>query len=1133
MAEIRGEKVNFSKRDIVPLHDLPSAQAEDPIIVHCPPPRSMLRAFTKVFVALFILAFLSIGGIILSVETGSVDNALSSQAQQALERALGSRYEARIGSTAIRFSSGLKLALVAQDVDIIDSESGQHLSRARSIGMALDPLALLTGRVSIAALEANGMELDTSLLPKGEGFDFSQLRVDTLPGLLENAFAHLDRLSQTFQRSGTEEIDLSDIAIRLPPREDGKPRTINLSELSLVPDGDGGYKLDGDVAFNGQIAELALAATASGGGIDKFSARLDGFDIGPLVEQYDGDGLMHQGLNVKAGVIIDASRGANDQKPMLDLSFALGNGELYIGGEAQPVSSGVINARYDFDDKAIMIGNSSLVLGRTTLPIQGKISDNDKGFNLALRLPQGVAVADAGGEEPVTFDLTADGTYDRATREINVPALYVTSQHGDMAGSLKVRFGEGSPEISFGGQIPKMETTAVKQLWPFWMARKARPWVIANLFGGTVRNGSIAVFIPAGRMCGPDCSLELAASELQIRFDVDNTRLNVAGDIPPLRDVYARFELVGEKIDVNVSKATSYFPSNRNLELENSRFSIVDVYDKPLMADLDLNVSGSADSVAELASFQPLNALKDTEFKPDDFSGTVTAHAKLRVGLLKSQSPPEPAWSADLSLNDVSLSRPISNRKVSSVNGSLKLNNDTLHLLGKGRIDDVAMNINLTQPIRKSSTTGRKLVLNAVLEPGQIAKLAPELSSVLGGTTLLEIDSTDPDRQDVKLDLSNASMVLPGIGWTKGVGVKANASFNMETVNGRTNIHDLALKGDGFGVAGDLAFDKGGLISANFSRFQLSPQDDYAVSVSAAKRSYSVSINGKSADLRPIIAKLRSSDSGQSGASASAVPSGDFGSLNIKADLDRVYGFNDEALSNVTASIGVRDGKVRTVDFKGVSGRGQAVVAQTTNQGDGGTINLTSSDAGAFARFTNLYTRIRGGLLNLVLTTSNGTSWSGSLDLRNFAVLNEAKLQDIVATPSGQDGRSLNAAVRRNIDVSSEKFQRGFARVVYVNGIVALENGVVRGEQIGATFQGVLKDQNGNIDMTGTFMPAYGLNRLFGELPFIGIFLGNGRDRGLLGITFKLTGPTATPRLQINPLSLIAPGVFRQIFEFQ
>jgi hypothetical protein len=71
------------------------------------------------------------------------------------------------------------------------------------------------------------------------------------------------------------------------------------------------------------------------------------------------------------------------------------------------------------------------------------------------------------------------------------------------------------------------------------------------------------------------------------------------------------------------------------------------------------------------------------------------------------------------------------------------------------------------------------------------------------------------------------------------------------------------------------------------------------------------------------------------------------------------------------------------------------------------------------------------------------------------------------------------------------------------------------------------------MDMTGTFMPAYGLNRIFGELPLIGVLLGNGRDRGLLGITFKLNGPFNQPKLTINPLSIIAPGVFRSIFEFQ
>jgi len=69
--------------------------------------------------------------------------------------------------------------------------------------------------------------------------------------------------------------------------------------------------------------------------------------------------------------------------------------------------------------------------------------------------------------------------------------------------------------------------------------------------------------------------------------------------------------------------------------------------------------------------------------------------------------------------------------------------------------------------------------------------------------------------------------------------------------------------------------------------------------------------------------------------------------------------------------------------------------------------------------------------------------------------------------------------------------------------------------------------------MTGTFMPAYGLNRIFGEIPIFGAILGNGRDRGLIGVTYKLHGNSKSPNLQINPLSVIAPGIFRSIFEFQ
>ena len=63
---------------------------------------------------------------------------------------------------------------------------------------------------------------------------------------------------------------------------------------------------------------------------------------------------------------------------------------------------------------------------------------------------------------------------------------------------------------------------------------------------------------------------------------------------------------------VDIKEGTSYFPSNRTLSLENSRFLISNVYEKPLLGNLELNVSGAADAVAELATLKPINALKDT-----------------------------------------------------------------------------------------------------------------------------------------------------------------------------------------------------------------------------------------------------------------------------------------------------------------------------------------------------------------------------------------------------------------------------------------------------------------------------------------------------------------------------------------
>jgi hypothetical protein len=55
---------------------------------------------------------------------------------------------------------------------------------------------------------------------------------------------------------------------------------------------------------------------------------------------------------------------------------------------------------------------------------------------------------------------------------------------------------------------------------------------------------------------------------------------------------------------------------------------------------------------------------------------------------------------------------------------------------------------------------------------------------------------------------------------------------------------------------------------------------------------------------------------------------------------------------------------------------------------------------------------------------------------------------------------------------------------------------------------------------------------MFGRLPFVGPLLG-GQNEGLLGVTYEVVGPPHAPTLRVNPISAVAPGFLRKLFEFR
>ena len=183
--------------------------------------------------------------------------------------------------------------------------------------------------------------------------------------------------------------------------------------------------------------------------------------------------------------------------------------------------------------------------------------------------------------------------------------------------------------------------------------------------------------------------------------------------------------------------------------------------------------------------------------------------------------------------------------------------------------------------------------------------------------------------------------------------------------------------------------------------------------------------------------------------------------------------------------------------------------------------SLNRRDAGALFRFADVYSRMNGGQVTTVMdapSTGNPVQL-GTVTVRNFAVHDESQLERAVANGN---------QAQRNREMAFSGMKIDFTRAP---GRIALRDGVVRGPVLGGTIDGVINYADDEVHLRGTLIPLYGANNLLGQLPIVGLFLG-GEKEGLVGVTYEVVGKPAGPVLHVNPLSALAPGLLRKVFEF-
>jgi hypothetical protein len=242
--------------------------------------------------------------------------------------------------------------------------------------------------------------------------------------------------------------------------------------------------------------------------------------------------------------------------------------------------------------------------------------------------------------------------------------------------------------------------------------------------------------------------------------------------------------------------------------------------------------------------------------------------------------------------------------------------------------------------------------------------------------------------------------------------------------------------------------------------------------------------------------------------------------IDLDVKLGIVAGYNGETLRGLALKLTRRNGRVRSFNLESKIGRDATLMGdmRVRARDNHSVLFFETADAGALFRLTDFYPRMYGGQMWIAMDppAQDQAMSSGTLYIRDFVVRNEPALQRVLTNnaPNGT-GTAVDFA-----ELHAD-FTRGAGRM-------SIRDGVVRGPVIGITTEGQIDYARNDMHLRGTFVPFYGLNNMFGQIPIVGIFLGGGSNEGLLGITYEAVGAPSAPRVNINPVTAITPGLLRK-----
>lgn len=799
------------------------------------------------------------------------------------------------------------------------------------------------------------------------------------------------------------------------------------------------------------------------------------------------------------------------------------------------VDEGNLHVKYDSASKRFVIDNSSILVGGERADVAGSIepvraADGKlTALNIALKANNVNLNTPDNSKSTILVDhVEFSGKAAIEQARLDIDDLVVMSGNSGVRMRGIITGGDKSPGIQLAGRVRDLSADMVKQLWPPIVAPKSRNWVTDHVVDGRVSEGTFRINLPVNALEKAQLDQRIPDNSIDLTFSLRDISTHYFKNLPLLEHASAEAHQKDNDFELNITAGQSVLSSGKIVTVKNGSFGAHNLLLDEVPGTVAFDLSAPIAVMLELASLPDLNLIKSDFKTMPKLAGIANASIGLQFPLIKDVPKSRLQMTTDVSISGATVDEILPGVDLTDGELAVAIGADKITVSGPAKVNGLPAKISWEKPRGGGPAISK---IEATLDEQLREKMGIKLSTYMSGPMPVQATISQNDagnnQVDVEADLSSVKMKLAALGWKREAVNGTAASFSLTTnKDGSRTVNDFKLDGDGLHLRGNIDIAKGGkLSSVNMDEIRLDQDNVFSAKVVPGDGTTDLTVSGKNFDARPYIKNLISPIQSAANAAPQNPGGADF---TLKAHFDHVTANRGEAVDDVSATLRARAGKIAEADITGHFLSGQPITIKVTPLPEGRDLRVDTSDGGAAIRAANFYSKMAGGTLQFAALIGNEQGSpvrNGRLLVQNFEVRNEAALAQL-----DQRGKPKKSGPR-NDGLTFKKLWLPFT----IDGqFVRMGEVILRGSDMCATASGVIRKADGALDITGTVIPVCGLTGVFNNVPIIGdILTGGNNNEGIFGMTYAMSGSLAKPNVRVNPVSVLAPGLFRRFFDFQ